>query len=71
MHKSQVITIKNIITIKLDIIEIDYRLMHAVLSRVTKFNHSGLIDRISVNRLCKVILCQSKIEGRNYKEEQL
>ena len=42
----------------------DYRSTHAALSRVTKFNYIGLINRMSMNRLCKVIACHSKIEGR-------
>ena len=60
--------IKNIIIIKLGRIEIDYRLTHIVLGRVTKFNHIGLIDNISKNRLYKVIPCYFKMEGRINKE---
>ena len=71
MHKSQGMTIKNVIVIKLGRTEMDYRLIHVALSRVTKFNHIGLIDGISMNRLCKAISHHSKMEGRINEEKRL
>ena len=71
MHKLQGMTIKNVIVIKLGRAEMGHRLMHVALSRVTKFNHIGLIDGISMNRLCKAISRHSKIEGRINEEKRL
>ena len=51
-------TIKNIVVVKLGEIEMDYGLTCLVLSRVTKFKEIGLIDSISMNRLCKAIAHQ-------------
>ena len=63
--------IKNVIVIKLGRTEIDHGLTYVALSRVTKFNYIGLIDGISINRLCKVISCYSKMEGRINEEKYL
>ena len=63
--------IKNIIIIKLGRTEMDHGLTHVVLSKVTKFNHIGLMDRISINRLHKAISCHSKMEGRINEEKHL
>ena len=49
----------------------DHGLMHVALSRVTKFNCIRLIDRTSMNRLCKAIARHSKIEGRINDEKRL
>jgi hypothetical protein len=49
----------------------DHRLTYVALSRVTKFNHIGLIDGISMNRLCKVISRHSKMKGRINEEKRL
>ena len=55
MRKTQGMTIKNIVLIKLGQIEIDYKLIHVRLSRVTKFRHIGLINVMPMSRLCKAI----------------
>jgi len=64
-------TIKNNIIIKLGEKEIDYGLMYAALSRVSKFKFIRLKDRISVNRLCRATKYYSKIEGRTKEENHL
>ena len=71
MCKLKGTAIKNAIAIKLGRMEITYGLTYVVLSRVTKFNHITLIDKISMNRLHKVIDCHPKIEGRINEKKRL